>query len=269
MKWPLSWKPQQSAQSPKKHDSSPVCTAAVALKDLYRVVKIHIDRLRTFIGLQLCGEMQEGPWKRAGAVSVVMTAAPQSWMTMGGGQRLAQSSCLLWVLKACLWRWASISSRNTSMPRWEWEASFMALDWMHMRYCSGVSSSAHCFSCHRWKRLDTGVRITIRSLRRYFLYRWTSSTPQPLTSRSNPPAGLGEIRSASVFSGLNVKMADRETAYQYLGNLSDTDKSSQSQSLSRSQHLFCESMFKKQQNPQNLRTLQEFCRFTSYLHLIT
>lgn len=48
-------------------------------------------------------------------------------------------------------------------------------------------------------------------------------------------------RCASAFSEFTIKMVHGVTAYQYLGNLSDTDKSSQSQNLSRSQHLFCES----------------------------
>lgn len=74
----------------------------------------------------------------------------------------------LFVLYACLRRCISISSLKTIIPRWEWEASFMALDWMHIRYCSGVSSSAQCFSCQRWKRPGTGVRITMRSPCKYF-----------------------------------------------------------------------------------------------------
>lgn len=40
--------------------------------------------------------MREGPWKRAGAVSVVMTAAPQSWTTTGG--RAEAGSVLLFAL---------------------------------------------------------------------------------------------------------------------------------------------------------------------------
>lgn len=127
----------------------------------------------------------------------------------------------------------------------------MALDWMHMRYCSGVSSSAHCFSCHRWKRPDTGVRITIRSLRRYFLYKWTSSTPQPLTSRSNPPERsiscckmLGQHKQLYIQS---IKSRVTDT-YQCSGNPSDTGKSFQSQNLSRIQHLFCESNRKNTSN---------------------
>lgn len=91
------------------------------------------------------------------------------------------------LLSFCLCRCVSISCLKTSIPSWPWEASFMALDCMHILYCSGVSSSRHCFSCHRWKRPLTGVRITMRLLWRYLRYRCTSSPPQPLMSRSKPP----------------------------------------------------------------------------------
>lgn len=91
------------------------------------------------------------------------------------------------LLSFCLWRWVSISCLNTSIPSWPWEASFMALDCMHILYCSGVSSSRHCFSCQRWKRPLMGVLITMRLLWRYLRYRCTSSPPQPLMSRSKPP----------------------------------------------------------------------------------
>lgn len=64
----------------------------------------------------------------------------------------------------------------------------MALDCMHMRYWSGGSSSAQCFSCHRWNKPRDGARTTRRLLWRYFLQRWTSSPPQPLMSISKPPA---------------------------------------------------------------------------------
>lgn len=63
----------------------------------------------------------------------------------------------------------------------------MALVCMHILYLSGGSSSAHFFSCHKWKRLRDGERITISLLCRYFLYRCTSSNPQPLILRSKPP----------------------------------------------------------------------------------
>lgn len=63
----------------------------------------------------------------------------------------------------------------------------MALDCMHMRYWSGGSSSTQCFSCHRWNKPRDGARTTRRLLCRYFLYRWTSSPPQPLMSMSKPP----------------------------------------------------------------------------------
>lgn len=91
------------------------------------------------------------------------------------------------LLNFCLCRCVSISCLKTSIPSWPWEASFMALDCMHILYCSGVSSSRHCFSCQRWKRPLTGVRITMRLLWRYLRYRCTSSPPQPLMSRSKPP----------------------------------------------------------------------------------
>lgn len=87
----------------------------------------------------------------------------------------------------CLRRWASISWRKKSIPSWLWEASFMAFDCMHILYCSGGSSSSQCFSCHRWKRPREGARTTSRLLCRYFLYRCTSSPPQPLISTSKPP----------------------------------------------------------------------------------
>lgn len=64
----------------------------------------------------------------------------------------------------------------------------------------------------------------------------------------------GENRCVSVLREFNTEMADSLTAYQYLGNLSDTDKSSQSQNLSRSQHLFCESMLKKNKTKRNKKT---------------
>ncbi|KAK2505575.1 hypothetical protein MC885_014744 [Smutsia gigantea] len=63
--------------------------------------------------------------------------------------------------------WASISGLKTSIPSCPWDASFMALDCMHILYCSGASSSTQCFSCHRWKRPLTGVRTTTRLLCRY------------------------------------------------------------------------------------------------------
>lgn len=154
-------------------------------------LKLKFDADRStllYILLPVCGEMLKDPCKHFLAGNTFTLSDTWGWTWTRGS---AQSSVLLWVLKACFRRWASISSWKTSIPRWECEASFMALDWMHMRYCSGVSSSAHCFSCHIWKRSDTGVRITISSLRRYFLYRWTSSTPQPFTSKSNPPVWLG------------------------------------------------------------------------------
>lgn len=87
----------------------------------------------------------------------------------------------------CLRRWASISCLKNSIPSWPCEASFMALDCMHMRYWSGGSSSAHCFSCHRWNKPRAGARTTRRLLWMYFLYRWTSSPPQPFMSMSKPP----------------------------------------------------------------------------------
>lgn len=71
------------------------------------------------------------------------------------------------LLVFCLRRWASISCLKTSIPSWPWEASFMALDCMHILYCSGVSSSRQRFSCQRWKRPRTGVLTTIRLLWRY------------------------------------------------------------------------------------------------------
>lgn len=43
-------------------------------------------------------------------------------------------------------------------------------------------------------------------------------------------------------SVLNIKPHEVISAYQYLGNLSDTDTSFQSQNLSRIRHLFCESI---------------------------
>lgn len=99
--------------------------------------------------------------------------------------------CLHVFLRFCCWfclrRWASISCLKKSMPSWPCEASFMALDCMHMRYWSGGSSSAQFFSCHRWNKPREGARTTNRLLWRYFLYRWTSSPPQPLMSMSKPP----------------------------------------------------------------------------------
>lgn len=79
------------------------------------------------------------------------------------------------------------------LPRWLWETSLIALVCIHILYLSGCSSSAHCFSCHKWKRLREGERITISLLCRYFLYRWTSSKPQPLVFRSNPPVQIRDI----------------------------------------------------------------------------
>lgn len=93
----------------------------------------------------------------------------------------------------CFRRCASISCRNSSMPSCPCEASFIAFDCMHILYWSGGNSSAHLFSCHRWKRPRDGARTTSRLLWRYFLYRWTSSPPQPLMSTSKPPAGTGDI----------------------------------------------------------------------------
>lgn len=104
---------------------------------------------------------------------------------------------LLLVFCFCLRRWASISCLNTSMPSCPWDASFMALDCMHILYCSGVSSSAQCFSCHRWKSPRTGVRTTMRLLWRYLRYRCTSSPPQPLMSKSKPPVGREHSAEAS------------------------------------------------------------------------
>lgn len=110
--------------------------------------------------------------------------------------------CLHVFLRFCCWfclrRWASISCLKKSMPSWPCEASFMALDCMHMRYWSGGSSSAQFFSCHRWNKPREGARTTNRLLWRYFLYRWTSSPPQPLMSMSKPPERAKEDRSCNV-----------------------------------------------------------------------
>ncbi len=92
----------------------------------------------------------------------------------------------------CLRRCDSISCLKSSMPSWPCEASFMALDCMHILYWSGGSSSTQRFSCHRWKRPRDGARTTSRLLWRYFLYRWTSSPPQPLMSTSKPPVRGGD-----------------------------------------------------------------------------
>ncbi|TNN59107.1 hypothetical protein EYF80_030641 [Liparis tanakae] len=54
--------------------------------------------------------------------------------------------------------------------------------------CRTWSWSAQFFSCHKWKSPRDGERMTISLLCRYFLYRCTSSNPQPLMLRSKPPA---------------------------------------------------------------------------------
>lgn len=89
----------------------------------------------------------------------------------------------------CCWgfEWSSAWSLKTNSPSCPCEASLMAFVCMHILYLSGGSSSAHLFSCHRWKRLRDGERTTISLLWRYFLYRCTSSNPQPLMVRSKPP----------------------------------------------------------------------------------
>lgn len=84
-------------------------------------------------------------------------------------------------------KWSSISRLKNSSPSWLCEASLIALVCMHILYLSGGSWSAQIFSCHRWKRLRDGERTTISLLWRYFLYRCTSSKPQPLMLRSKPP----------------------------------------------------------------------------------
>lgn len=89
----------------------------------------------------------------------------------------------------CSWAFEGSSawSLKTNSPSCPCEASLMAFVCMHILYLSGGSSSAHVFSCHRWKRLRDGERTTISLLCRYFLYRCTSSNPQPLMVRSKPP----------------------------------------------------------------------------------
>lgn len=111
------------------------------------------------------------------AVAVVIITEPVLHVFLG----IAFCCCF------CLRRCASISCLKNSIPSWPCEASFMALDCMHMRYWSGGSSSAHCFSCHRWNKPRAGARTTKRLLWMYFLYRWTSSPPQPFMSMSKPP----------------------------------------------------------------------------------
>ena len=96
----------------------------------------------------------------------------------------------------CSWEFkcSSISLWKNSSPSWPCEASLMALVCMHILYLSGGSSSAQVFSCHRWKRPRDGERITISLLWRYFLYRCTSSNPQPLMCRSKPPGRKFVVR---------------------------------------------------------------------------
>lgn len=86
-----------------------------------------------------------------------------------------------------VFEWGSGWCLKTSSPSCPCEASLMAFVCMHILYLSGGSSSAHLFSCHRWKRLRDGERTTISLLWRYFLYKCTSSNPQPLMVRSKPP----------------------------------------------------------------------------------
>lgn len=92
-----------------------------------------------------------------------------------------------WFFCPGVFEWSPTWRLKTSSPSCPCEASLMAFVCMHILYLSGGSSSAHIFSCHRWKRLRDGERTTISLLWRYFLYRCTSSNPQPLVVRSKPP----------------------------------------------------------------------------------
>lgn len=95
--------------------------------------------------------------------------------------------CSQWLFGSWGFEWSSAWSLKTNSPSCPCEASLIAFVCMHILYLSGGSSSAHLFSCHRWKRLRDGERTTISLLWRYFLYRCTSSNPQPLMVRSKPP----------------------------------------------------------------------------------